>query len=44
VVKAAALKHFDKGRVSGKYYSAENSKQNATIIGGDGVGLLLLRE
>jgi NADPH:quinone reductase-like Zn-dependent oxidoreductase len=39
-VKAAAIKHFDKGRASGKHYSAENSKQNATVPGGDGVGLL----
>src|SRR5450432_1848007 len=39
-VKAAALKHFDKGRASGKHYSAENDKKNATIPGGDGVGLL----
>src|ERR1700712_3136059 len=39
-VKAAAIKHFDKGRASGKHYSAEENKQNATVIGGDGVGLL----
>ena len=39
-VKAAAIKHFDKQRASGKHYSAENDKQNATVIGGDGVGLL----
>lgn len=39
-VKAAAIKHFDKGRASGKHYSAESDKQNATVIGGDGVGLL----
>ena len=39
-VKAAAIKHFDKGRASGKHYSAENDKRNATVIGGDGVGLL----
>jgi NADPH:quinone reductase-like Zn-dependent oxidoreductase len=39
-VKAAAIKHFDKGRASGKHYSAEMNKQNATVIGGDGVGLL----
>ena len=39
-VKAAAIKHFDKGRASGKHYSVENNKQNATVIGGDGVGLL----
>lgn len=39
-VKAAAIKHFDKGRVSGKHYSTDTDKQNATVIGGDGVGLL----
>ena len=39
-VKAAAIKHFDKGRAGGKHYSAADNKQNATVIGGDGVGLL----
>ncbi len=40
-IKAAAIKHFDKGRTSGKHYSADDTdKQNATVIGGDGVGLL----
>ncbi len=39
-VKAAAIKHFDKGRSSGKHYSSTDNKQNATVIGGDGVGLL----
>jgi NADPH:quinone reductase-like Zn-dependent oxidoreductase len=39
-VKAAAIKHFDKGRASGKHYSATDKKQNATVIGGDGVGLI----
>ena len=39
-VKAAAIKHFDKGTASGKHYSADSNKQNATVIGGDGVGLL----
>jgi len=39
-VKAAAIKHIDKGRASGKHYSTENSEQHATIIGGDGVGFL----
>jgi NADPH:quinone reductase-like Zn-dependent oxidoreductase len=39
-VKAAAIKHFDKGRASGKHYSANADKKNATVIGGDGVGLL----
>lgn len=39
-VKAAAIKHFDKGRAKGTHYSAEADRQNATLIGGDGVGLL----
>jgi NADPH:quinone reductase-like Zn-dependent oxidoreductase len=39
-VKAAAIKHFDKARASGRHYSAVHGKQNATVIGGDGVGLL----
>jgi NADPH:quinone reductase-like Zn-dependent oxidoreductase len=39
VVTAAAIKHFDKGKASGKHYSA-NTTQKATVIGGDGVGLL----
>ncbi|MDR6197966.1 zinc-binding alcohol dehydrogenase family protein [Siphonobacter sp. SORGH_AS_0500] len=39
-VKAAAIKNFDKGRVKGTHYSAEVGRQNAIVIGGDGVGLL----
>lgn len=39
-VKAAAIKHVDKSRASGKHYSTENDMQNATVIGGDGVGIL----
>jgi len=39
-VKAVALKHFDKGRAKGTHYSARDNKQEARIIGGDGVGLL----
>ncbi len=39
-VKAAAIKHFDKSRAKGTHYSAENQPQKATLIGGDGVGLL----
>ncbi len=39
-VRAAAIKHFDKGRASGKHYSAGDKGQHATVIGGDGVGLL----
>lgn len=38
-VKAAAIKHFDKGVASGKHYSS-TEKLHARIIGGDGVGLL----
>ena len=37
-MKAAAIKHFDKGRASGQHYSTD--KKNATVIGGDGVGIL----
>jgi len=39
-VKAAAIKHFDKGSASGKHYSAADNRQNAIVIGGDGVGVL----
>ncbi len=39
-VKAVAIKHLDKARASGKHYSADMDKQSATVIGGDGVGLL----
>ncbi len=39
-VKAAAIKHFDKGRASGKHYSAEQNRKEATVIGGDAVGVL----
>lgn len=39
-VKAVALKHFDKSRVKGTHYSAEDDKQDAQVIGGDGVCLL----
>lgn len=39
-VKAAAIKHFDKASASGKHYSANANQQIATVIGGDGVGLL----
>lgn len=38
-VKAVALKHFDKGRAKGTHYSA-GDRQEATVIGGDGVCLL----
>lgn len=39
-VKAAAIKHFDKGRASGKHYFAADNRQNAIVTGGDGVGVL----
>ena len=39
-VKAAAIKHLDKSRASGKHYSTKNDIHRAKIIGGDGVGLL----
>ena len=39
-VKAAAIKHFDKGRSAGTHYATTKDKANATVIGGDGVGLL----
>ena len=39
-VKAVAIKHFDKGRASGKHYSSTADLQNAKIPGGDGVCML----
>ncbi len=39
-VKAVALKHFDKSRVKKTHYSTENNKEEAKVIGGDGVCLL----
>ena len=39
-VKAVALKHFDKGQAKGTHYSTAGSKQEAKIVGGDGVCLL----
>lgn len=39
-VKAVALKHFDKGRATGKHYSSNVPGQNGRVIGGDGVCLL----
>lgn len=40
-VKAAAIKHIDRGQASGKHYSADaQSAGQAKIIGGDGVGVL----
>jgi len=39
-VKAVAIKHFDKGRASGKHYSSDAPKASGRVIGGDGVCLL----
>ena len=39
-VKAVALKHFDRGRAKGTHYSTESDRQEARIVGGDGVCLL----
>jgi NADPH:quinone reductase-like Zn-dependent oxidoreductase len=39
-VKAAAIKHFDKSKASGRHYSAKDNLSHAKVIGGDGVGLL----
>ena len=39
-VRAAAIKHLDKSKATGKHYSVDTNKKNATVIGGDGVGLL----
>lgn len=39
-VKAVAIKHYDKGRASGKHYSADAPGENGRIVGGDGVCLL----
>ena len=39
-VTAAAIKHLDKSKASGKHYSAKNNITQAKVIGGDGVGIL----
>lgn len=39
-VKAAAVKHLDKSRASGKHYSSAGDIRTAKVPGGDGVGLL----
>jgi NADPH:quinone reductase-like Zn-dependent oxidoreductase len=39
-VKAVALKHFDKGRATGKHYSSDAPKEGGRVIGGDGVCIL----
>src|ERR1700742_1911703 len=38
--KAVAIKHFDKGRASGKHYSGEAPREEGRVIGGDGVCIL----
>lgn len=39
-VKAAAIKHVDKSRASGKHYSSDAPAANGRVIGGDGVCVL----
>jgi NADPH:quinone reductase-like Zn-dependent oxidoreductase len=39
-VKAVAIKHFDKGRATGKHYSGDAPKDCGRVIGGDGVCIL----
>ncbi|MEI9934617.1 MAG: zinc-binding alcohol dehydrogenase family protein [Ferruginibacter sp.] len=39
-VKAAAIKHLDKSKASGKHYSTQSDIHQAKVIGGDGIGLL----
>src|SRR6218665_10908 len=39
-MKAAAIKHLDRSRASGKHYSAGSSGPAVKVIGGDGVGVL----
>lgn len=39
-MRAAALKHLDKSRASGTHYSTAGEASRATVIGGDGIGLL----
>jgi len=39
-VKAVALKHLDKGQAKGTHYSTSGNKQEAKIVGGDGICLL----
>lgn len=36
-VRAVAIKHFDKGRASGKHYSGGAATEAGRVIGGDGV-------
>lgn len=39
-MKAAAIKHLDRSRASGKHYSAESTASTMKVIGGDGVGIM----
>ncbi len=39
-VKAVAIKHFDKGRATGKHYSSRAPMDGGRVIGGDGVCML----
>ncbi|RKR80776.1 NADPH:quinone reductase-like Zn-dependent oxidoreductase [Mucilaginibacter gracilis] len=39
-VKAVAIKHFDKGRATGKHYSSNAPREGGKVVGGDGVCLL----
>jgi NADPH:quinone reductase-like Zn-dependent oxidoreductase len=39
-VKAVALKHVDKSRAKGTHYSTASEKQEAKVIGGDGICLM----
>ncbi|WP_217603579.1 zinc-binding alcohol dehydrogenase family protein [Chitinophaga sp. GbtcB8] len=39
-MKAAAIKQLDRSMASGRHYSVQNDPEQATIIGGDGVGVL----
>ncbi|WP_428327378.1 quinone oxidoreductase family protein [Mucilaginibacter sp.] len=39
-VNAVALKHFDRGRATGKHYSSDAPKQAGRVVGGDGVCFL----
>jgi NADPH:quinone reductase-like Zn-dependent oxidoreductase len=39
-VKAVAIKHFDKGRATGRHYSSDTPAASGRVVGGDGVFLL----
>ncbi|MCC8425779.1 zinc-binding alcohol dehydrogenase family protein [Mucilaginibacter sp. UR6-11] len=39
-VRAVAIKHFDKGRATGKHYTSNAPKPGSRVVGGDGVCLL----